>query len=222
MFIMTYSHVDCNGEPLENKLDFIFKNKEYGFFIELGANNGLSQSNTAFFEFSRKWKGILIEPSVVGYELCLKNRPNSVCFNCACVSNDYKDDFVYGDFQDNSLMASINGERLTSNMLVKVRAQTLESILETQHIDNIDFLSLDTEGYELNILNGLNLDKYRPNYMLIEIYSKDYNNIILFLKEKNYSLINNFTNYSLATNPHWDGSHNDYLFVDNSFTPIEV
>ncbi len=49
MFIMTYSHVDCNGEPLENKLDFIFKNKEYGFFIELGANNGLTQSNTAFF-----------------------------------------------------------------------------------------------------------------------------------------------------------------------------
>lgn len=219
---MTYSHVDCNGEPLENKLDNLFKNKECGFFIELGANDGLTQSNTAFFEFSRKWKGILIEPSVIGYESCLKNRQNSKCFNCACVSNDYKNDFVYGDFQHNSLMASINGERQSSDMLVKVCAKTLESILDTQDISNIDFLSLDTEGYELNILNGLNLDKYRPNYMLIEIYNKDYDNIILFLKEKNYSLISNLTNYNLTTNPNWDGTHNDYLFIDNTFISTKI
>jgi FkbM family methyltransferase len=209
-----YSHVDSNGEPLENKLDKLF-NKEYGFFIELGANDGLTQSNTAFFEKSRKWSGILIEPSIIGYELCLKNRPNSICFNYACVSNDYKDDFVYGDFQQNSLMASINGERLGSNSLTQVKAITLEHILDSQNITTIDFLSLDTEGYELNILKGLNLDKYRPNYMLIEIYKHDYDNIITFLKEKKYTLICNFTNYNTITNPQWDGTHNDYLFVNN-------
>jgi FkbM family methyltransferase len=213
---MVYSHVDCNGEPLEIKLDKLFKNKEIGFFIELGANDGLTQSNTAFFENSRNWNGILIEPSVRGYELCVKNRPNSLCFNYACVSNDYNYDFVYGDFEQNSLMASINGERLGSNTLTKVKAVTLEFILDSQNItNNIDFLSLDTEGYELNILKGLNLDKYRPNYMLIEVYKKDYDDIYLFLKDKNYSLICNFTNYNLVTNPHWDGTHNDYLFVDN-------
>jgi FkbM family methyltransferase len=209
---MFYSHVDCNGEPLENKLDKLFKNKENGFFVELGANDGLTQSNTAFFEKSRGWSGILIEPSVIGYELCLKNRPNSICFNYACVSNDFKDDFVYGDFQQNGLMSSIDGERCGSISLTQVRAITLEHIMDSQNITNIDFLSLDTEGYELNILKGLNLDKYRPSYMLIEIYTKDYDNIILFLKEKNYSLISNFTNYNLITNPHWDGTHNDYLF----------
>ena len=215
---MFYSHVDCNGEPLENKLDKLFKNKENGFFIELGANDGVTQSNTAFFEKSRGWTGILIEPSIMGYELCLKNRPNSICFNYACVSNDYKEDFVYGDFEQNSLMASIHGERCGSNILTRVKAVTLEHVLDSHNISNIDFLSLDTEGYELNILKGVNIDKYRPNYMLIEIYKKDYNNIILFLKEKNYSLISNFTNYNLITNPHWDGTHNDYLFVDNYFT----
>lgn len=212
---MFYSHVDCNGEPLENKLDKLFKHKENGFFIELGANDGLTQSNTAFFEKSRGWSGILIEPSVIGYELCLKNRPNSISFNCACVSNNFKDDFVYGDFKQNCLMATINGERCGSTELTQVKAMTLEYILDSQNITNIDFLSLDTEGYELNILKGLNLDKYRPNYMLIEIYRKDYDNIILFLKEKNYSLIINFTNYNLITNPNWDETHNDYLFVDN-------
>lgn len=213
---MIYSHIDCSGEPLESKLDKLFKNKENGFFIELGANDGLFQSNSAFFEKSRKWSGILIEPSIVGYELCIKNRPNSICFNYACVSNDFKDDFVYGDFQNNNPMASINSERSCSNTLIQVKAITLEKLLDSQKITTIDFLSLDTEGYELNILNGLNLDKYRPNYMLIEIYKKDYDNIISFLKEKKYSLICNFTNYNLITNPYWDGTHNDYLFINDS------
>lgn len=113
-------------------------------------------------------------------------------------------------------MASINSERSCSNTLIQVKAITLEKLLDSQKITTIDFLSLDTEGYELNILNGLNLDKYRPNYMLIEIYKKDYDDIISFLKEKKYSLICNFTNYNLITNPYWDGTHNDYLFINDS------
>jgi FkbM family methyltransferase len=213
---MFYSHVDCYGEPLENKLDKLFGQKENGVFIELGANDGVTQSNTAFLEKVRKWTGILIEPSPKGYELCVKNRPKSLCFNYACVSNDYKDDFIYGDFEENSLMGSIGGDRLKSKKISQVKAITLEKILDTTKISsNIDFLSLDTEGYELSILKGLNLDRYRPRYMLIEVYKKDYNEIILFLQEKKYSLVSNFTNYGLKTNPGWDGTHNDYLFVDN-------
>ena len=212
---MFYSLTDCNNEQLDKKLDELFKHKENGFFIELGANDGLTQSNTAFFEKSRKWRGILVEPSLVGYNLCVKNRPESICFNCACVSNDYNGEYVYGDFQNNMLMGSIDGVRCNSNKLIKVKATTLEQLLDLQTITNIDFLSLDTEGYELNILKGLNLNKYRPNYMLIEIYQKDYNNIIIFLQINKYSLIGNFTNYNLLTNPRWDGTHNDFLFVDN-------
>ena len=77
-------------------------------------------------------------------------------------------------------------------------------------------MSLDTEGYEYNILEGLNLNKYRPKYMLIEIYLKDYIKIYDFLEKHNYKLIKNFTNYNKKTNPHWDGTHNDYLFMDNN------
>ena len=213
---MFYSLTDCNNEPLDKKLDELFKHKENGFFIELGANDGLTQSNTAFFEKSRKWRGVLVEPSLVGYNLCVKNRPASTCFNCACVSNEYNDEYVCGDFQNNNLMGSILGLRRNSNELIKVKAATLEQLLDSQTITNIDILSLDTEGYELSILKGINLNKYRPNYMLIEIYKKDYNDIIIFLQQNNYSLISNFTNYNLITNPYWDGTHNDYLFVDTN------
>ena len=171
-----YSHVDNKGILLEKKIDNLFGSKENGFFIELGANDGLFQSNTAFLEKSRKWKGILIEPSIKGYELCKKNRINSICLNYACVSNNYKKDYIEGDFLNNNPMASIDGTRLSNNTDIQsVKAMTLEKILDI-HLDGnyIDFLSLDTEGYELNILHGLNLDKYRPKYILVEIYSKDY------------------------------------------------
>ena len=211
---MSYSHIDSKGNFLDIKLNEIF-NKKDGFYIELGANNGLFQSNTAFFEKEMGWTGILIEPSLIGYEQCKINRPNSICLNYACVSSDYKNDYIEGDFKNNHPMGSVNGIRNRNKNLVKVKTNTLEKILNDHCNTNIDFLSLDTEGYELEILKGLNLNKYRPKFMLIEIYTKDYDNIVNFLNLQNYKLHSNFTNYNKIDNPGWDGTHNDFLFVDN-------
>ena len=55
---MSYSHCDSKGIPLQNKLNQIFNNKTGGFFIELGTNDGLFQSNTAFLEKEMEWKGL--------------------------------------------------------------------------------------------------------------------------------------------------------------------
>lgn len=214
---MVYSLFDCNGIALDIKLDKIFKFKKYGFYIEIGANDGLTQSNTAYFEKEMGWKGILIEPCKKMYDLCVINRPNSICINCACVSNDYNEQYINGDFISGSLMASVNSDRVEKNKekLCSVKAETLTTILDNNKIDSIDFISIDTEGYEYNILKGINLNKYRPKYMLIEIYKKDYNNILNYLKKYNYKLYSNFTNYNKKQNIKWDGTHNDYLFIDN-------
>ena len=208
--LKSFSLTDSKNVPIDFKLDSII-NKTNGFYIELGANNGLEQSNTAFFEFNRGWKGILVEPSLSAFNECSKNRPNSICYNYACVSNDYEDTEIRGDFNGH-LMSSVDGNRLHTNNIVTVKTTTLENLLDINNISNIDLLSLDTEGYELNILKGLNLTKYHPRYMLIEIYNKDYNNIIKLLEQYNYKLVSNFTNYNKLDNPHWDETHNDYLF----------
>jgi FkbM family methyltransferase len=213
---MIYSHLDSKGIPLQNKLNKII-DKKGGFFIELGANDGLFQSNTAFFEKQLEWTGILIEPSLKGYEKCKINRPNSLCLNYACVSNNYKEDYILGDFGDNNPMGSVNGKRLNRcNNMNKVKATTLEKILDEHNCKNIDFLSLDTEGYELEILKGLNLKKNRPKFMLIEVYNYDYENILNYVNSNNYKLHSNLTNYNKIDNPCWDGTHNDYLFIDNT------
>lgn len=209
-----YSLSDNNTIPLDKKLDLLFAGKREGVYIELGAFDGLSQSNTAFFEFYRDWTGVLIEPSKGSYELCCKNRPKSIVVNRCCVSDTYETDTIKGDF--NSItMASVNGERLTSNDLVEVKVDTLDSIIDL-HLKNkvIDLLSLDTEGYEFEILKGLNLDKNRPKFMLIEIYTTDFEKINDYLLTKDYLLHSNFSNYNKKDNPIWDGTHNDFLFYD--------
>jgi len=199
--------------PLDQILDQIFNSKTNGFYIELGANDGLSQSNTAFFEFYRGWKGVLIEPSPNAFMRCVNSRPNSICFNLACVSDTFPDKFIEGDF-NGGMMSSVNGIRNNTTNLIKVSTSTLESILDSLNINTIDLLSLDTEGYEYDILRGLNLNKYRPHYMLIEIYTSQYDTLVGFLQENNYKLIMNVSNYNKQDNPGWDGTHNDYLFED--------
>ena len=112
------------------------------------------------------------------------------------------------------MMASVNGMRTHNQELIKVKTATLESILDSIHVEKIDFLSLDAEGYEYEILNGLNLDKYRPTYMLIEIYTQEYNKLLSYLIDNDYKLLENFSKFNLHDNPGWDGTHQDYLFVD--------
>ena len=56
-------------QQLEKYLDF-----HNGFFIELGAYDGVTQSNTLFYEKNKGWRGILIEPSKDIYKICKKNR----------------------------------------------------------------------------------------------------------------------------------------------------
>ena len=208
----SFSHVTSKGEPLDILLDSIFK-KEGGFFIELGANDGLIQSNTAMLEFYRGWKGVLIEPSPNAYAKCCKNRPASTCFNLACVSNTFEENEILGDF-NGGMMSSVGGMRTGTQQLVSVKVSTLEKILNSVGATTIDLLSLDTEGYELEILKGLNLNKYRPRYMLIEVYTNEYSKLVEYLFKHEYKLVMNMTQYNKEDNPQWDGTHNDYLFID--------
>ena len=221
-FNKNYSLCDSDNKFLDNKLDELFERKQNGFFVELGANNGILQSNTAFLEKNRNWSGVLIEPNIKNYEFWKLNRPNSICYNYACVSDDFTDEFVYGDFNldpndQTSLMSSVNGTRLNlfKKNLTKVPASTLTNILDRQVIPKIDLLSLDVEGYEYSVLKGLNLNKYTPTYLLIEIYNFDFEKIVNYLKDNKYQLVCNFSNYNKINNPNWDTKHNDFLFKFN-------
>jgi hypothetical protein len=110
-------------------------------------------------------------------------------------------------------MASVAGIRLNRNIIhSKVLVRSLQSILEENEINHVHFFSLDTEGYELQILNGVDFTKTTFDYLLIEIYDHDYEQIINLLSNNGYDMIQNFTMYNERDNPGWGGNHNDYLF----------
>ena len=111
-------------------------------------------------------------------------------------------------------MSSVGNMRNIENAkLINVPCEPLYKILDYFEISKIDFMTVDTEGYELNVLDGLKLEKYRPTYLLVEIYEDNKENIINYLIYYNYTLLENITNYNKLDNPGWDGTHNDYLFT---------
>ena len=72
-----------------------YVNYDNGFYVELGANDGVSQSNSLYFEAKRNWRGVLIEPSPHNFLLCREQRSSENHIFCnACVSFDYKEKYV--------------------------------------------------------------------------------------------------------------------------------
>lgn len=161
-----------------------------GFFVEAGANDGINQSNTYFLEKRRKWKGVLVEPIPELARICQKRRKHSTVFSCALgppqlnglsISMTYCGLMSIVDGGMKSITEQRQHIRLGMEMQeglkpyeLNVPCRTLESVLTEAGVKSIDFMSLDVEGYELSALQGLNLNKYKPRYLLVECrYEKE-------------------------------------------------
>lgn len=208
----TYSAHNNKGVPLDSMLVEILKVKN-GTFIEVGAFDGISFSNTKLLEECYDWTGILIEPSENLFKVLCANRPQSKCFQCALGAFEQDNSYAYGDFEGHSMSSFTNRRKKPANQKVLIRS--LQSILDECNIRHINFFSLDTEGYELNILKGIDFNKTTFDYLLIEIYTNQYDTIVEFLHNNGYELDCCLTNYNKRDNPIWDGTHNDYLFKKN-------
>jgi len=200
-----------------------YLNYENGFFIECGANDGVSQSNTLLLEQKLNWSGLLIEPGLENFNKCKQARPKCIVENYALVSNEYTESTIEGNFNNSShsgLMNSINNcpDYFNEEMIfwankfkkenisnpVKVQCATLQFLLDKHNINKVDFFSLDVEGHEIEVLKGLDFTKIRPSFILIETTTHEYYREIVtnYMLSKNYKKIEEI-------------SINDILYKDN-------
>jgi FkbM family methyltransferase len=184
-----------------------------GFYIEAGANDGISFSYTYDLE-KRGWKGLLIEPSEYILPRLMNNRSRDNIFtHCALVAAEEITE-IHGDF-DGSPMSSVGGTMLNRPPHTKVAGRTLNSILIQYGITRIDLLSLDVEGYEIEVLKGFDLRFYHPTYVVIEIANKYKDVIMGIFTDAGYSLLDNLTNFDHRSAVVWDNSYDDFLFKYN-------
>ena len=132
-------------------------------YIEAGANNGIFQSRSIHLQNNNDYFGILIEPHKKEYENCVKNRKNdrTKIYNCCLVSFDFKEEEAVLHKHKNftAMNSMIPSKKQIFTGSVKVKVKTIQSILDENNITHVDNLFLDVEGYELQVLSGVDFDK---------------------------------------------------------------
>ena len=197
---------------LDIKIEKYLCKIENGFYIEAGANDGIYQSNTKYFQEKYKWEGLLIEPNPIYYQLCKKNRPEDFVEHAALCDILYNKTTISGYFLNSDINESCMGQTIDENRylyekpestIIEVPAYPLNYYIKKYNIHHIDFFSLDVEGYEIPVLNGLDLNENRPTYILVETSN---------FKNRQEEMKNYMKNYGYAYLESPSG--NDDLFIN--------
>jgi len=174
--------LDRLDRELERWLDL-----DGGVFIEAGANDGISVSNTLYFERHRGWTGLLVEPVPELAYRCIRNRRSSTGVAlCALGAPEEAGRLVPVTYCN--LMSVVQGAfgngaeeaeyvRLGRDVQKTIMQETyttfaavltLSSLIDHFGMTRIDLLVLDVEGYERQALAGLDLARHRPRFILVE------------------------------------------------------
>lgn len=202
MCYATYYSQDKQDEFLNKNY---FKNMRNGSFVEIGAHNGIKFSNTYFYEKELNWKGICIEPMPAVYGELIKNRM------CVCVQGCVSDreglsPFVCITSPDpiedmfSGLMNKYDPrhwERIKSDLktyggtyeVIDVQCVLFNDLLAKHGFDSINYLSIDTEGGELEILMSIDFDRFKIDVITVEDNFFNEQPFISFLKSHNYSFV---------------------------------
>ncbi|NCA74621.1 MAG: FkbM family methyltransferase [Gammaproteobacteria bacterium] len=157
--------------------EHVFPGKEEGVFVDVGANDGVTLSNSYFFETKRRWTGLCVEPLPDVFRKLQERRPKSFCENVCIANIEGTLDFAKVDGvdalsgiaekMDNRQKRRIVKEKGRVEML-RLPALRLQTLLERYGIDRIDFLSVDTEGAELDVVRSIDFERTSVGVLCIE------------------------------------------------------
>ena len=186
-----------------------FRSKKNGYFVEIGAFDGVLGSNCIHFEKSMNWEGIAIEPSKIQFEKLSKNR-NCKVLNTAISSTEKDVEFIEV-IEGLTQMSGIDDDNYSAKLIIqsnkknkfnknKMKTSTFEKSILTKEID---YLSIDIEGAELDVLKSINFQEYIIKVISVENNNPEKINFNSFLKENNFSF--------------FDRVGQDEIFYNNKF-----
>ena len=170
-----------------------------GFFVEFGAANGLDYSNTWLLEKEYEWNGILAEPGKIFHQSLKKNRSCHVDYSCVWSESNFFLDFVENEAPTYSVMKKYkNFERIKRKQSKTYQVETisLSDLLKKHNAPKkIEYLSIDTEGSEFDILNNFNFSEYEFKVITCEHnFNKNRDKIHNLLSKNGY--IRKYTGFS--------------------------
>ena len=165
-----------------------------GFFVEVGANRPRQESQTWHLE-QLGWTGVLVEPQPDLADDLRRTRSAGV-FAVACSSPENADRLMR--LHVAGALSSLDRDRMAPGAqperVIEVPVRTLDDILiEAQAPAGFDFLSIDVEGHELEVLRGFDFTRWRPRLILLEDHVGNLDKH-RFLKSAGYRLIRRFEN----------------------------
>ena len=207
IFSLFYFNKSFAQGSMDLILEHIFKDTIKGIYVDVGCQHPIRNNNTSLL-FKRGWRGINIDMDRINIELFNYNRPNDHNFISAISDKVEEVDMFYYHQKSpiNTLDKNVSSKHNTKiEKIIKIKTNTLTNIINITDIKKIDVLSIDVEGFELKVLNGLDFTKYEPKVIIVEFLDLNaikweipYNNfenvinsqIYKFLISKNYKFVN--------------------------------
>mgnify|MGYP001281964793 FL=1 len=199
-------------------INYFFKNKKKGTYIDVGCYHPYIGNNTKLL-YDKGWSGINIDLDFHTIDFFNFVRKRDENINIAISDKEGEKDLYF--FHNRSSINSLSEIRKKeAKEIRKIQTKTLNSIFENSKFKNeqINLLSIDVEGHEIEVLKSFNLEKYAPEMLVIEFLER---NIIKNLEfhNQNISEILNSEVYKhmIKNNYHFvNWLHSDLIFVHNS------
>jgi hypothetical protein len=216
-----YKKTSYSFNAVDLIIDYIFKNKNNGFYLDVGSQHPISNNNT-YLLFKRGWSGINIDLDKKNIDLFNTARPNDINLNLAISSNvAEKKLYFYHDKSPINTLDKVVSDFQTATVkeIKRIKTTTLDIALQNLKFNNkIDYMNLDVEGHEMDIFKAFDLSVYKPSIISVEFLDLD----MKYLEFKNNDLqriVNSDLYKHLLNNKYHfvNWLHGDLIFVHRDF-----
>ena len=199
-------------------INYFFKDKKKGIYIDVGCYHPYNGSNTKLL-YDKGWSGINIDLDFHTIDFFNFVRKRDENINIAISDTEGEKDLYF--FHSRSAINSLSEIRKKeAKEIRKIKTKTLNSVFENSKFKNekINLISIDVEGHEIEVLKGINLEKYAPEMVVIEFLERDIINNLEFHNQNISAILNSEIYKHMIKNNYnfvnW--LHSDLIFVHNS------